>query len=94
MNIAGLAAAQAAQGGTKLADSAKIARNASTIMMLIDKTPQEILDDGVECGNKKLIVTLNRNGMQHAPGEYIDLEFNGNIISFEEAKQHESKQPY
>ena len=94
MSIAGLAAAQAAQGGEKLADSAKIARNASTIMMLIDKTPEEILEDGVECGNKKLIVTLNRNGMQHAPGEYIDLNFNGNIISFEEAKQHVSETPY
>ena len=94
MNIAGLAAAQAAQSGEKLADSAKIARNSSTIMMLVDKTPDEILTDGVECGNKKLIVTLNRNGMQHAPGEYIDLEFNGNVISFEEAKQHEVETPY
>ena len=94
MNIAGLAAAQAAQSGEKLADSAKIARNSSTIMMLVDKTPDEILTDGVECGNKKLIVTLNRNGMLHAPGEYIDLEFNGNVISFEEAKQHEVETPY
>ena len=95
MNIAGLAAAQAANGGMKLADSAKIARNASTILMLIDKTPEEILDDGVECGDKKLIVQMNRNGMQHAPGEYIDLSFNGNLILFEEAKkQHESKSPY
>lgn len=94
LGIAALAAAQAAQGGTKLADSAKIARNASTIMMLIDKTPEEILEDGVECGNKKLVVTLNRNGMQHAPGEYIDLEFDGNVIKFEQAKQHEVKNPY
>ncbi len=94
MSIAGLAAAQAANGGTRLADSAKIARNASTILMLIDKTPEEILEDGVECGNKKLIVSLNRTGMQHSPGEYIDLDFNGNLILFEEAKQHEPKSPY
>ena len=94
MGIAALAAAQASQGGTKLADSAKIARNASTIIMLVDKTPEEILADGVECGNKKLIVTLNRNGMQHAPGEYIDLQFDGNIINFSQAKQHETQTPY
>lgn len=93
MNIAGLAAAQAATGGTRLADSAKIARNASTILMLIDKTQDEIAQDGPECGDKKLIVALNRTGMQHAPGEYIDLSFNGNLILFEEAKQHEITQP-
>jgi len=93
MNIAGLAAAQAATGGTRLADSAKIARNASTILMLIDKTQDEIAQDGPECGDKKLIVALNRTGMQHAPGEYIDLSFNGNLILFEEAKQHEVIQP-
>lgn len=94
LNIAGLAAAQATANGTKLADSAKIARNASTILMLVDKTPEEILEDGVECGNKKLIVSLNRTGMQHAPGEYIDLDFDGNKILFTEAKQHVVEQPY
>ena len=86
MNIAGLGAAQATSTG-KLADSAKIARNASTIAMLSDKTLEEIEDDGPECGNKKLKVVLNRNGMQHKKGEYIDLEFNGNKISIEEAKK-------
>lgn len=88
MNIAAIGAAQATVNN-KLADSAKIARNASTIIMLIDKTADEIERDGEECGNKKAIVTVNRNGMQHAEGEYIDLKFNGNLISYEEAdKQH------
>lgn len=91
LNIAGLAAAQATSGGTKLADSAKIARNASTILMLVDKTPEEVLEDGQECGDKKLIVSLNRSGKQHEPGDYIDLSFNGNLILFEEAKQHVPK---
>ena len=94
MGLAALAAAQAASGGTKLADSAKIARNASTILMLVDKTSQEILDDGTECGNKKLIVSLNRNGMQHAPEEYIDLAFDGNKIQFTEAKQHVKQEAF
>lgn len=93
MNIAGLGAAQATVTG-KVADSAKIGRNASTIAMIQDKTPEEIEADGVECGNKKLRVVLNRNGMQMAAGEYIDLQFNGNLISYEEAKQHIPQTPF
>ena len=93
MGIAGIGAAQATAAG-KVADSAKIGRNASTIALIQDKTPEEVEADGVECGNKKLRVILNRNGMQHAPGEYIDLMFNGNLVSYEEAKQHIPQTPY
>lgn len=93
MNIAGIGAAQATTTG-KLADSAKIARNASTIAMLSDKTPEEIEADGAECGNKKLRVTVNRNGMQMAQGEYIDMLFDGNHILYEQAKQHIPQTPF
>lgn len=93
MGVCGIGAAQATATG-KVADSAKIGRNASTILTITDKTPEEVEGDGVECGNKKLRVVLNRNGMQHAPGEYIDLQFNGNLISYEEAKQHIPQIPY
>lgn len=93
MNIAGLGAAQATATG-KVADSAKIGRNASTIAVIRDKTPDEIEADGVECGNKKLSVILNRNGMQMAQGEYIDLQFNGNIIQYEQARQHIPQTPF
>jgi len=93
MNIAGLGAAQATATG-KVADSAKIGRNASTIAVIRDKTPEEIEADGPECGNKKLSVILNRNGMQMAQGEYIDLQFNGNVILYEQAKQHIPQAPF
>ena len=93
MNIAGIGAAQATVTG-KLADSAKIARNASTIAMITDKTPEEIEADGAECGNKKLRVTVNRNGMQMTQDEYIDLLFDGNHISYEQAKQHIPQTPF
>ena len=93
MGIAGIGAAQATATG-KVADSAKIGRNASTIAIIQDKTPEEVVLDGAECGNKKLRVILNRNGMQHAAGEYIDLQFNGNLISYEQAKQHIPVAPY
>lgn len=93
MNIAGIGAAQATSTG-RLADSAKIARNASTILMLQSKTQEELDADGAACGNKKLIVKFNRNGEQMADGEYIDMVFDGNIISYEEAQQHMPTIPY
>lgn len=93
MNIAGIGAAQATASG-KVADSAKIGRNASTIALIQDKTPEEIEADGIECGNKKLRICLNRNGAQMSSDQYIDLQFNGNIISYEEAKQHIPVTPY
>lgn len=93
MGIAAIGAAQATSSG-KVADSAKIGRNASTICLIQDKTPEEVDADGVECGNKKLRVILNRNGMQMAPDEYIDLQFDGNHIMYSEAKQHIPQEPY
>lgn len=93
MNIAGIGAAQATATG-KLADSAKIARNASTIAMITDKTPEEVEADGPDCGNKKLRVTVNRNGMQMTQDEYIDLQFDGNHIRYEQARQHIPQTPY
>lgn len=93
MGICGIGAAQATING-KVADSAKIGRNASTIALIQDKTPEEVEADGVECGNKKLRVILNRNGMQMAPGEYIDLFFEGNRIMYSEAKQHIPQVPF
>lgn len=93
MGIAAIGAAQATVNG-KIADSAKIGRNASTICLIQDKTQEEVEADGIECGNKKLRVVLNRNGAQQAPGEYIDLYFDGNHIMYSEAKQHIPQTPY
>lgn len=93
MGIAAIGAAQATSTG-KVADSAKIGRNASTICIIQDKTPEEVEENGAECGNKKLRVVLNRNGMQHAAGEWIDLQFDGNHVMYSEAKQHIPIEPY
>jgi len=86
LNIVALSAAQATSTG-KLADSAKIARNASTIIMLLDKSQEEIERDGPECGNKKAVVAYNRNGPQSSSGEWIDMQFDGDHILYEQAKQ-------
>lgn len=93
MEVAGLAAAQMARTG--LADSAKISRNASTIMYLTDKTPQEMEADGEGCGRKKLFVAMNRNGMQHVEGEWINIDFDGNTCTLTEAKtKHHYSDPF
>lgn len=93
MGIAAIGAAQATSTG-KVADSAKIGRNASTIITITDKSPEEVERDGVECGNKKLRVVLNRNGAQMAPDEYISLFFDGDHVLYEEAKQHVVETPF
>ena len=62
--------------------------------MLQSKTQEEMEADGVACGNKKLVVKFNRNGEQMADGEYIDMAFDGNVISYEEAQQHTTILPY
>lgn len=94
MGIAGIGAAQTTSSG-KIADSAKIARNASTIAIIQSKTQEEIDADGEECGNKKLKILFNRNGAQHAQDEYIDLFFDGNRILYEQAeKQHIPDAPF
>ena len=93
MGIAAIGAVQATATG-KVADSAKIGRNASVIALLQDKTPDEIEIDGVECGNKKLRIVLNRNGPQMTSDQYLDLMFDGNRVLYREAKQHIPQEPF
>lgn len=94
LKIPGLAAAQLTSTG-KLSDSAKIARNASSVLLLQDKTPEEMDEDGENGGNKKLIVKYNRNGAQMVDGEWINLIFQGDLCRFSEAKErHIPQTPY
>ena len=93
MDIAAVGAVQATSTG-KIADSAKIARNASTIALITDKTMEEIERDGRNCGNKKLRVVFNRNGAQMDNESYIDLQFTGDKILYQQADQHAKIDPY
>jgi replicative DNA helicase len=94
MGIAGIGAAQLTSAG-KVADSAKIGRNASTVITILDKTQDEIETDGAGCGNKKLSVVLNRNGAQMTSGEYIDMEFLGGVCLWKQAEhQHIPDAPF
>ena len=42
----------------------------------------------------KLFVRFNRNGPQMSDGEYIDVNFVGDKILYEEARQHSPIDPY
>lgn len=93
LNLAVLAGAQLNRGN-EIADSYKIEQYASTVLNLIPKTQEELIRDGEDCGNYKLFVKLNRNGEQMADieTEYIDLVFNGNLATIEQAKQQHTIQ--
>ena len=83
--------------GLEIADSYKIEQFSSTVALLKRKDIKEIQRDGVDCGDYKLFVKLNRLGgqMSDIETEYIDLNFKGNIVSFEQAKkQHEEPSPF
>lgn len=94
MKLVGLTAAQATATG-KIADSARIARSVSTVVAIQDKTVDEIEEQGAQCGNKKLRVVFNRNGAQMYEDQFIDLEFDGSLVTYRQAKeQHKEKQPF
>lgn len=94
LGIAGLTACQLTSTGS-IADSARVARLVSTLITITPKSPQEIQNDGIQCGDHKAVVRLNRNGPQHAPDEYIDLRLDGNFARYSQAEQHSAyEEPY
>ena len=72
----------------QLADSDKLERYASVSILWSDKTAEEYIADGEECGNYKLSIKLNRLGEQMLDGDYVDMAFDGNKMRIEQAKQH------
>lgn len=93
-NMFVLTAVQATKNN-EVADSAKIIRNSSALILLERKTDKEIQEDGgIEFGNMKICVTANRNGELHKEGEYISLSLDGNRCTFEESRQPVKEVPY
>ena len=73
----------------QVADSDKIERYASVSLSWRDKSTDEIITDGEECGDYRLSIDLNRLGEQMNENEYIDFVFNGNHMQINQAaKQH------
>lgn len=79
----------------EVADSDKLERYASVSVKWRNKDSEELANDGKECGNFALSVTLNRLGEQMFEDEYIDFSFDGSIMRIEEAKkQHNSEKAF
>lgn len=91
LNIPVLSFAQMAKDDMRIADSDKINRYASVVAYLLQKDSEEIAEDGVDGGNRKLVIDYNRLGQQfEQSGEHINLKFNGDMATFAQAKV----QPY
>ena len=93
MNVCAVTAAQTTNTG-RIADSAKIARNVSTVITITEKTPDEI-DPQNRYGTRKARVTYNRNGPQMTENEWIDMDFDGSLCKYAESEnQHVELTPF
>ena len=93
MKICAVTAAQTTNTG-KIADSAKIARNVSTVVTIMEKTPDEI-DPDDPYSTRKARVSFNRNGAQMTSEEWIDMSFDGSQCRYwESERQHVNVRPF
>lgn len=86
LDIPVLAGGQMSPREQRLADSDKINRYASTIAYWIHKTKEEMVNDGKDGGNCKLVIGYNRNGSMTEEDEYLNFEFDGNKANIKQAK--------
>lgn len=94
LNLSVFAGAQLNRNN-QVADSDKLERYASVSILWRDKTSDEIIADGEECGNFAMNINLNRLGEQMAEDDYIDFNFDGNKMRIEQAeKQHIVQSPF
>lgn len=80
----------------KVAESDGIEKNCSVSVTWREKTEEEIIKDGADCGNYILSVDLNRLGGQMDGSEdYLDMFFDGDKLLITEAKPHvKGKNPF
>lgn len=84
--IAGLQ--QNEQTGT-VADSQKPTRYADTLLSWEEKTPEDILKDGISTSNYRIKIYKNRNGATLCgDGEHIDVTFDKSHMRISQCEQH------
>jgi len=89
LNIPVIAGLQQNEDTGKVADSQKPSRYCDTLISWEEKSPQEIAEDGVECGNYKIQIWYARNNESlHGEKAYIDVGFQKNIMKIGNVKQH------
>lgn len=79
----------------EVAESDGIEKYCSVAVKWEEKTNEELIADGKECGTHKLTVKLNRLGKQHmGESDYIDMMFTTGRVGIKEAKQHIESTPF
>lgn len=79
----------------EVAESDGIEKYCSVACKWEEKSNDELINDGSECGTHKLTVKLNRLGKQHmGESDYIDMKFTNKKIGIVEAKQHDRTTPF
>lgn len=87
-DIATIAGLQLNQLTGQVADSQKPERYCDVMMYWKPKTPEELQQDGLACGNFKIEITKNRNGSTTDVDDYIDVSFKGDYMRIEGAECH------
>lgn len=91
LNLSVLAGCQLNRNN-QVADSDKLERYASVSMMWRNKSTDEIIQEGEECGNFRLNINLNRLGEQMNEEEHIDFVFDGAHMRINQAlTQHSAE---
>jgi len=96
LNLAVLAACQLNRQG-EVADSIKINRYLSVGIKYGQKTQEQMVKDGAECGNAYAKIYVNRLGKQMREddeNDYIDLYFDGDKMTISEVKQHDKQKNF
>ena len=90
-----ISAIQTTKAG-EVALSSGVIRYCSTLITIRRKTQEEFIKDGgKDFGNSYMSVKINRNGAQQSDGEYISVDFIGDLLTYKSAKKQPPKQlPY
>ena len=67
-----------------IAQSDRLSWLASSVTLLMEKTPEEMVTDGFENGNRKTVFDVARFGEGLDADDYININFNGSLCQFEE----------
>lgn len=92
LNLPVLAACQLNRHN-EIADSEKINMYCSVAIKWWLKTQEQMVSDGVQCGNAAAKIYVNRLGAQmdeFDDEEYLDFIFDGSIMTIQEAEKHET----
>lgn len=71
-----------------VADSQKPERYCDSLLFWREKNVEELRRDTLECGNYKIEIIKNRNGSLTGEDDYIDVNFQRDLMRISEAKKH------